>query len=188
MSRIRAEGQAVYDGIKAARNSWYAMRQRCLSPRYPKYHRYGGRGITICQAWAASFDAFLRDMGPRPEGTSIDRIDNDGNYEPGNCRWATMAEQIMNRPLKKARHFPAGITHAGVTDTVAGWARRVGIPEQTLRHRISRSNIPAEIALTTPSGALRPKPRNAAKRDAEIARLRERIASLQRKLSQLENH
>lgn len=78
--------------------SWWGMIMRCTNPRNRKYRLYGGRGIQICDRWRLSFDAFISDMGPRPSPKhSIDRIDNDGNYEPGNCRWATMKEQNLNK-------------------------------------------------------------------------------------------
>ncbi len=78
--------------------SWQSMLTRCTNDRYHRFDRYGGRGITVCPAWARSFAAFLADMGPRPKGTTLDRWpNNDGNYEPGNCRWATPAQQRQNR-------------------------------------------------------------------------------------------
>ena len=73
------------------------MRTRCLNPAHIGFAYYGGRGITICDAWLHSFETFLADMGERPDGTTLDRIDPDGNYEPDNCRWATPKVQIMNR-------------------------------------------------------------------------------------------
>lgn len=76
--------------------SWMAMQWRVDDPRNASWSLYGGRGITVCPQWR-NFSTFLQDMGPRPEGTSIDRIDGDGNYEPGNCRWATPTQQAANR-------------------------------------------------------------------------------------------
>lgn len=77
--------------------TWQTMKQRCLNPNHDAWYRYGGMGITICSRWRDSFENFLTDMGERPEGRTLDRIDKDGNYEPGNCRWATPLEQSNNK-------------------------------------------------------------------------------------------
>lgn len=80
-------------------NSWAKMTQRCRNKENPKYNDYGGRGITICDRWKESFENFLEDMGYCPEGLSLDRIDVNGNYEPGNCRWTDNTEQSYNQRL-----------------------------------------------------------------------------------------
>lgn len=77
--------------------SWTCMKQRCLNPKAHAFERYGGRGITVCERWRTSFEEFYKDMGKRPPGTTLDRINSDGNYEPGNCRWATWKQQGSNK-------------------------------------------------------------------------------------------
>jgi hypothetical protein len=82
---------------------WNSMKHRCNNAKDPGYKNYGGRGIRVCERWSKSFSAFLADMGPCPRGLSIERENNDGNYEPGNCRWATRLEQNRN---KRPRKYP----------------------------------------------------------------------------------
>jgi hypothetical protein len=125
---------------------WGAMLERCQRPNHRYFHRYGGRGITVCDRWRYSFQAFLDDMGERPSPQhSLNRIDNDGNYEPGNVRWALSTEQNRNR---SDNHF---VTFQGETLCLTDWARRVGIGKATLRRRIM-AGWSVERALTEPVG------------------------------------
>lgn len=83
--------------------TWSSMVQRCTNPRQRNFRHYGGRGICVCARWIGSFERFVEDMGERPPGHSLDRIDVNGNYEPGNCRWATAAQQVANRRVSMDR-------------------------------------------------------------------------------------
>lgn len=123
--------------------SWQAMWDRCTRKGHPAFNRYGGRGIGVCERWS-DFPAFLADMGERPAGKTLDRIDNDRGYEPGNCRWATAEEQQGNRSTARL------LTCGGHTRTVAEWSRAVGILASTISDRILRGWSVAE-ALSAPS-------------------------------------
>lgn len=141
-SKIRVDA----DPFRAERVSWRQMRTRCNNPNDGGYRRYGGRGIRVCDRWA-SFQPFLEDMGARPSlQHSIDRIDNDGDYTPENCRWATQSEQQSNTSRNRM------LTHNGVTLTMAEWARRLGMNIQTLHMRLTAQGWSTEKALSTPVG------------------------------------
>jgi hypothetical protein len=113
---------------------WSGMLARCSNPNAPSYEYYGGRGITVCDRWRDSFETFLADMGPRPGPRhSIDRYpDRNGNYEPGNCRWATDKEQQRNRGNLRF------ITFAGKTQCLAAWAEEAGLSRGALQERLAR--------------------------------------------------
>lgn len=116
---------------------WRNMRQRCENPRNPEFANYGGRGIVVCERWQR-FQVFLADMGERPAGMSIERIDNDRGYEPGNCRWATPSEQAQNTRVAHR------ITFRGETRTLTDWCRVLGIDRSTAQRRIARGWKAAE--------------------------------------------
>lgn len=125
---------------------WTDMKTRCNNPNRPKYARYGGRGIKLCDEWNNDFQAFYdwaMDNG-YSDTLTIDRIDNNGNYCPENCRWITMAEQAAN---KSTIHY---ITHNGETLSMAEWARQTGIPRQVLKDRICRYGWEPDRALKVP--------------------------------------
>lgn len=122
---------------------WKAMLQRCRNTNNSGYHKYGGRGITVCNRWL-TFENFLEDMGLRPSSKhSIERINNDGNYKKSNCRWATTKEQARN--TRRNRMF----THDGRTMCITDWANHVGMADTTLLYRLDRG-WPIGKALTVP--------------------------------------
>lgn len=130
--------------------AWQAMIDRCDNKNNQRYERYGGRGIRVCDRWSSSFAAFFEDLGPRPsKDHSLDRIDNDGDYEPGNCRWATRETQIRNT----SRNIY--VDHDGKRMTLADWSRETGINFFTLRGRILKG-WSTKDALETPPGGRRP--------------------------------
>ena len=110
---------------------WVHMRERCTSATAADYPRYGGRGIKVCARWQV-FETFLADMGVPPVGHSIERIDNDGDYAPGNCRWATTREQAQNR------HSSRVLEHAGRRLTVSQWADVLGVSYRVLLARLRK--------------------------------------------------
>lgn len=110
---------------------WVGMFERCRRPNHKFFHRYGGRGIDVCPEWE-SFEQFYADMGERPEGMSLDRIDPNGNYEKSNCRWATQKQQTNNMTNNRK------ITYQGVEYTHAQLAEFLGLKYHTFRSRIDR--------------------------------------------------
>lgn len=123
---------------------WSGMLARCFNENQSRYHMYGGRGITVCERWRRDFAAFLADMGPRPSPQhSIDRIDNDGNYEPSNCRWVTQEVQANNTRSN------ASVSYNGRTQTIAQWSRETGIGSSTICLRL-KLGWEVERVLTQP--------------------------------------
>lgn len=116
------------------------MMKRCENPNAKAYASYGGRGVRVCERWRM-FENFLADMGPRPPGTTIDRIDGARGYEPGNCRWATKREQTLNRAT--TRYIDA----FGERLPLVSWAERLGVRRQAIAYLIDRKGMTAEAAI-----------------------------------------
>lgn len=110
---------------------WSSMLQRCYDESHADFQNYGARGISVCVRWW-SFETFFEDMGHRPEGMSLNRIDNDGNYEPGNCRWATFKQQHRNKRTNRLLEF------RGVTQCLTDWAAQLGMATSTLEKRLDK--------------------------------------------------
>lgn len=125
----RARGSGAY-------GSWLAMITRCTNVNQGSAHNYVLRGISVCDRWLSSFANFKSDMGPRPKGMCIERIDNNGNYEPGNCRWATMKEQANN---SRNNRF---LVKDGIRLTVSRWAERLKINPMIIYSRLHQGTNP----------------------------------------------
>lgn len=122
--------------------AWRDMKIRCLNPKNKAYQNYGGRGITIHESWVNSFERFYQDVGPAEPGQWLERDDNNGNYEPGNVRWATRDEQQNNRRQTIKVEF------AGKTLSLAQWAKEIGVSKQVLYDR-RRAGWPIELMLSS---------------------------------------
>lgn len=144
--RLVGVGSNLRHGMSRSRTytSWASMRGRCNRASDPSYAEYGGRGVTVCARWD-SFETFLEDMGTRPAGTTLDRIDSTGNYEPGNVRWATPLEQTENRDCTRRLEWN------GENLSAADWARRLGMRRDTILARLDRGWT-VERALTIAIG------------------------------------
>lgn len=121
--------------------AWKAMKSRCYSPSNSQKN-YQSKGVTVCERWQNSFDNFLSDMGKCPEGFSLDRIDNNKNYEPSNCRWANNNDQAKNRGT-----FNKVFTYAGKSMVLKDWAKELNIKYSTLHRRIYKSKLSFERAI-----------------------------------------
>lgn len=132
-------GESLRHTTSPELNSWSNMMQRCYNVRHEKYALYGGRGIVVCERWRSSFPSFLADLGRKPSPRhTLDRINVDGNYEPGNCRWATAREQTLNRRATR------WITFGGQTKCLEDWARDIGIGPVALSRRIATLGLVPE--------------------------------------------
>lgn len=131
-------GHASDRSLTAEYATWISMKGRCYNKNNKKYPRYGGRGIKVCDEWLNNFEAFLNYMGLRPEQPlgkrvySIERVDNDGNYEPGNVRWATLKEQANNTSTNRILYFQ------GVAHTIAEWSEITGVSRGAIGNRLKR--------------------------------------------------
>lgn len=132
-SRVKGYSSRAY-GV------WQAMRDRCSNPNRKDYYRYGGRGISVCERWARSFEAFLEDMGEPPAGLTLDRIDNDAGYFKENCKWATRKEQVLNST--QVKH----IVLDGTTRPLSEWLQQHGLSKYTY-YRRKRAGLTDEEAL-----------------------------------------
>lgn len=126
----------------SAYHRWNGMIGRCYNTKNKKFHRYGGRGISVCARWRKSFLNFFDDMGHPPLGTSLDRIDNNGNYEPSNCRWATPKQQQNNRSDSRVFFY------LGETRKLSEISMLCGISSKLIRQRVDRDGLSIELATT----------------------------------------
>lgn len=122
-------------------HSWASMIVRCYNEKRRSYKHYGGRGIVVCDRWRHSFEAFLEDMGERPEGMSLDRIDVDGPYTPENCRWADTTTQARNSKQV------VWVTVCGVSKRLVEWCEDLGISINTVRDRVKYKGFTYEAAI-----------------------------------------
>lgn len=151
MSRARNTSHGMSYEPEYAR--WVSMCQRCHCDWHPNFKDYGGRGIRVCDRWRNSFEEFIKDMGYRPSAKhSIDRINNNGNYEPGNCRWATPKEQQRNMRSNKV------YTINGASRCMAEWAEIYGVKYKLVKDRLrSGKTIVEALTLPSPISARRPR-------------------------------
>lgn len=137
-------GHKRKDNVSPEYISWLAILARCTNPNNPNFQRYGARGISVCERWRNNFESFLEDMGTRPSRNhSVERIDNSGNYDPANCKWATAKEQANNR---RSSRF---VDLHGERKTLSEWCQLKGLGRSTVSQRL-RYGWTVEKALLTP--------------------------------------
>lgn len=140
----KTHGHAVRGAMTPEYVAYREMKKRCYNPNWVRYDRYGGRGIKVCDRWLESYSNFLADMGSKPSPQhTLDRLDNNADYTPDNCQWATKAEQAANRRTARI------LEYAERSLSLKHWAHEVGIDADTLSARIN-SGWSTERALTTP--------------------------------------
>lgn len=144
VSRLKLRHGAARKGPARQREYriWANAKSRCFNDRVPCFRNYGARGITMCDEWRDSFEAFLADMGPCPPKHTLERRDNDGPYAPWNCEWATRTKQARNQRTNRL------LTHNGETLNVTSWAERLGMSSKTITSRLHRGLAAADALRT----------------------------------------
>lgn len=150
---LKYEGSNTKHGMynTPEHKAWTNMLNRCYNKNNIHYDRYGGRGITVCDRWH-KFDNFYHDMRDKPEGMTLERIDNDKGYSPDNCRWASVKEQANNRKTN------VYITYNGRTQTISEWESELGFKHGTLWMRVNKYGWSEKKAIETPVGSFRREP------------------------------
>ena len=130
--RATVHGENSFRNHSFEYNKWRGMKDRCYNKLHNKYHRYGGRGIIVCDRWLSSYENFLGDMGRCPKGLTIERIDNDENYEPGNCKWATVHTQSRNKITNQ------WLTFDGRNKIITDWATEWGVSVGKIKYHLRK--------------------------------------------------
>jgi hypothetical protein len=129
---------------KSAYDVWHGMVERCYNPDNISYKYYGAKGVGVCNEWRFSMETFWSDMGDRPSGTTLDRIDSTKDYCPGNCRWASIVVQNNNKSDTRL------ITWNGETKSMSVWAKELGMSAHALHYRLTKMRLPVDKAFTIP--------------------------------------
>ena len=145
---MKTHGHSIGGTLSRTYTTWAMMKNRCKNKNAPNYPRYGGRGITYCERWD-HFDNFLTDMGERPIGKTLDRIDTNGQYSPENCRWSSVKDQQRNT------RTTVFISYKGETRCLSEWAEILGVKKFTLIYRLK--HWPIEHALSKIGTHVRPR-------------------------------